>query len=373
MIDKHLHIVMHDVPWPADFGGVVDLFYKLKSLHTAGLKIHLHCFLNKRPQQEILHQYCETVHYYKRQRLSALSLTIPFIVNSRRSDLLLLNLQKDNYPILFEGIHCTYYLYKNKLAGRKVFIRLHNVEYQYYDQLAKHESNFPKKIYFEYEAKLLKKYESIVANKAQILTVSTDDAELYEREFAAKAIGFLPVFLPYVHICSLEGVGKYCLYHGNLAINENETAAIWLMEKVFDTLQFPFVIAGRNPSKRLKAAAKKYPFVSIVANPTEVNMQLLIEHAQINVLPSFNKTGVKLKLLNALYNGRYCMVNNAGTEGSGLNELCVIAENDASFKQQISLLFKENFTTKEMQRRSTALKKLYNNEQNARLIIDMLP
>ena len=29
---------MHDVPWPADFGGVVDLFYKLKWLHAAGLK-----------------------------------------------------------------------------------------------------------------------------------------------------------------------------------------------------------------------------------------------------------------------------------------------------------------------------------------------
>ncbi|MFN0082323.1 MAG: glycosyltransferase [Ferruginibacter sp.] len=373
MSDKHLHIVMHDVPWPADFGGVVDLFYKLKSLHAAGLKIHLHCFLNKRPKQESLQQYCETVNYYKRQQLTALSLTIPFVVNSRKSDLLLLNLQKDNHPILFEGIHCTYYLYRNKLKGRKIFLRLHNVEYRYYEQLAKHENNFLRKIYFKHEAKLLKKYERAIANEAQIITVSTHDAKLYEREFAANNIIFLPVFLPYEHVSSLEGAGKYCLYHGNLAINENETAALWLMEKMFNTLQIPLVIAGRNPSKRLKEVTEKYPFVSVVANPTEKNMQLLIKHAQINVLPSFNKTGVKLKLLNALYNGRHCIVNNAGTEGSGLNELCIIAENDVSFIQQISVLFKENFTLKEMQRRSTALKNLYNNKQNAQLIIDMLP
>ena len=28
--EKKLHIICHDVPWPADYGGVVDLFYKLK-------------------------------------------------------------------------------------------------------------------------------------------------------------------------------------------------------------------------------------------------------------------------------------------------------------------------------------------------------
>jgi len=370
--EKHLHIVMHDVPWPADFGGVVDLFYKLKSLHAVGLKIHLHCFLNKRPQQEILHKYCETVHYYKRRKLSAFSLHIPFIVNSRKNDALLLNLQKDNYPVLFEGIHCTYYLFKNKLAGRKVFIRLHNVEYRYYEQLAKHESNFLKKIYFQHEAKLLKKYERVIANRAQILTVSTDDAELYEKEFAAKSIGFLPVFLPYERVSSLEGEGKYCLYHGNLSINENETAAIWLIEKLFLTLQIPLVIAGKNPSKKLLRIAGKNKYISIVVSPSEINMQLLIANAQINILPSFNNTGVKLKLLNALFNGRHCLVNHAGVEGSALNELCTIANDEPAFKEKIVALFNQPFTQKEMQHRSAALKNIYNNKKSAELFTGMI-
>ena len=45
MPEKRLHIISHDVPWPADYGGVVDLFYKLKALHAEGIKIKLHCFL----------------------------------------------------------------------------------------------------------------------------------------------------------------------------------------------------------------------------------------------------------------------------------------------------------------------------------------
>jgi hypothetical protein len=65
--EKKLHIVCHDVPWPADYGGVVDLFYKLKALHAEGVKIILHCFLyGERSRQDELNKYCEEVHYYKR-------------------------------------------------------------------------------------------------------------------------------------------------------------------------------------------------------------------------------------------------------------------------------------------------------------------
>ncbi len=373
MSEKHLHIIMHDVPWPADFGGAIALFYELKYLHNIGLKIHLHCFYNKRPQQDVLKKYCETIHYYKRRKLTALSLTIPYIVNSRKSSALLTNLKKDNYPILLQGIHCTFYLSTKELQGRKVFIRLHNVEHRYYEQLEKHESNFLKKIYYKYEAKLLKKYEAAIANKAKIITLSTDDASFYENEFAAKDVSFLPVFLPYKNVSSLEGQGKYCLYHGNLSINENEKAAIWLIENLFLNFQIPLVIAGKNPSKKMVSIASKNEYISIVANPSELNMQLLIANAQINILPSFNNTGVKLKLLNALFNGRHCIVNPAGVEGSALNKLCTIAKNEAEFKQQIVTLFDKPFTQKEMQHRGAALKKLYNNTENARLFIDMIP
>ncbi len=373
MSEKYLHIITHDVPYPADFGGVVDLFYKIKWLHQIGIKIKLHCFVNERSEQDELKKYCVSVNYYKRKKLGGISLTLPFIVYSRKSKELLTNLQKDDYPILLEGIHCSYYLHQNSLPGRSFFLRLHNVEYRYYEQLAIHETNFFKKLYYSHEAKLLKKYEREIANRAPIWTVSTEDVILYKEQFDSKNIQFIPVFLPYELVQIATGKGSYCLYHGNLSVNENEIAACWLMEKIFNALQIPLIIAGRNPSKKLKNIAKKYQFVSIVENPSEVNMQLLIQNAQINVLPSFNKTGVKLKLLNALYNGRHCVVNIAGTEGSGLNELCKIADTELTFKEQISFLFEKPFIQKEMQHRSTALKKLYNNEQNARLISEMLP
>ena len=51
-MDKHLHIISFDVPWPADYGGVIDVFYKVKALHDIGVKVHLHCFTYGRQSQD---------------------------------------------------------------------------------------------------------------------------------------------------------------------------------------------------------------------------------------------------------------------------------------------------------------------------------
>lgn len=370
-MDKHLHIITHDVPWPADYGGVVDLFYKIKTLHALGIKIHLHCYHSPdRKEQTELLKYCESVQYYPRKKnLRGFSFTIPYIVRSRSSVKLLQNLQKDNYPVLMEGIHCTYLLKKGYLGNRKIFVRLHNVEYKYYQQLAKHESNILKRMYFMFESFLLKKYERSVANKAIFWPVSTEDTELYKKLFHAKQIDFLPVFLPWNEVNAQTGKGCFCLYHGNLAISENEKAADWLLNNIFNTLEIPFVIAGKNPSLPLQTLAHSHAHTCMAVNPSDAELQDLIQKAQVNILPSFNKTGVKLKLLNALYNGRHCLVNNAGEEGAAVEGLCHVAETEPEFKAMIEKLFNESFSREIIEQRQAALQGMYNNEKNARQLI----
>ena len=372
MNEQHLHIITHDVPYPADFGGVIDAFYKIKALSKIGIKIKLHCFTNKRSEQLILEEYCETVTYYPRKIIRGFSFKLPYIVASRNDKKLLENLQRDTFPILFEGIHTTYFLYKNKLPGRKIFLRVLNVESIYYTYLAAHEKNIVKRFYYTNEAKLLKKYEYNIANQAIILALSTADKEFFQLTNKAKSIILLPAFLQNNTVSTNIGNGKYCLYHGNLRVNENEKAAVWLVEHVFSKMAIPLIIAGYRPSDALKKIIKKYNHISVVDTPSEKNMQLLVANAQVNILPSFNNTGIKLKLLNALYNGRFCVVNKAGVEGTGLNDLCILAETADDFTEKINHLFVTVFSVKEMQHRSTALKKLYNNEQNARIISEML-
>lgn len=367
-MSKHLHIICLNVPYPVDYGGVFDLFYKLPALQQQGVKIHLHCYKYGRTEQPILNQFCESVDYYQRETgLRGLSLTYPYIVSSRSNKMLLDRLCEDNYPILMEGTHCTYLLNDKRFKRRKCCVRLHNVEYIYYRHLYENATSFLKKLYFYRESKLLAQYEKQIAKKAVFWSVTEKDAKTYRQ------LGYdneaLPLFLPDWKVKAMEGKGSFCLYHGDLSVDENEKAAIWLIENVFNSLDIPFVIAGKDPSQRLSKLINDNTTYSLIANPNETELQDLIAKAHINIIPSFNSTGIKLKLVNALFNGRYCIVNNATAEGSGLEKLCHIAAGADDFASAITELYQVPFTAEDINARHTILDKMFDNHANARQLV----
>ncbi len=369
-MEKHLHIVCLNVPYPVDYGGVFDLFYKLPALKQQGIKIHLHCFDYGRGQQPVLNEYCENVYYYKRaQGLKGFSLKLPYIVTSRKNEELLNKLARDNHPILMEGVHCTYVLNDPRFNKRKCFVRLHNVEYIYYKNLFVSSNSVIKKLYCLLESRLLLPYEKSIANKAAFWSVTPKDAEVY-RKLGCTYIEYLPLFLPDWKVKSQTGKGTFCLYQGDLSVAENEKAAMWLLKEVFTDMGIPFVIAGKNPPARLFSIAEKKSNICIVANPNEKEMQDMIEKAHINIIPSFNNTGIKLKLINALFNGRYCLVNESTVKGTNLETACHIASDANSFKSAIEYLFNQPFTCKDIDVRHLLLDDMFNNEANAKKLVN---
>lgn len=373
MTDKHLHIVTHDIPFPVIHGGLVDLYHKIVALHAIGVKIHLHCFKKyNQTEQPELQKYCVSVNYYKRTTgLPGLTYSMPYIVSSRKNKRLVEALCMDDYPIIVGGIHCSALLLEPKLKGRKFLLRLYNVEHKYYRQLGKFEKDTFKKIYFYTESKLLEKYEAKIARKARFACLSEDDTKFYKSQFNAEAY-FLPVFIPYKTMHQHREHGMYCLYHANLAVSENHEAVEWLLNNVFDQLNIPFVIAGRNPSRKLTTFIEARQNACLIANPSEAEMQDLIQKAQVNILPSFNNTGVKLKLINALFNGGHCIVNKAGVLGSGVEDLCTIAETAADFQQEIKRLFDLDFDSVQISMRQKILDTTYNNEANAKRLMSLI-
>lgn len=373
MTDQHLHIVMHDIPFPVVHGGLVDLYHQMTALHAIGVKIHLHCFKkHNQTEQPELEKYCVSVNYYKRATgFTGLTYSLPYIVSSRKNKRLVEKLCQDDHPIIVGGIHCSSLLLEPKLRDRKFLLRLYNIEHTYYRQLGRFERTTFKKIYFYRESKLLEKYEALVARRARVACLSERDAAFYKSEFKADAY-FLPVFIPYQSVRSNPGRGMYCLYHANLSVSENEEVVRWLLHNVFKTMPIPFVIAGRNPSADLIHFVEARQNACLVANPSEVEMQDLIHKAQINILPSFNNTGVKLKLINALFNGKHCIVNKAGVSGSGLEELCTIVENPADFSKAIRHLFDNDFDALQTADRQRKLELIYNNEVNAHRLMSLI-
>ncbi len=74
----------------------------------------------------------------------------PFVVKSRANSDLINNLNQDLHPVLFEGLHTTYPIVSNQLRKeKKVYVRAHNIEHDFYKGLAKSESQVFKKSFFK--------------------------------------------------------------------------------------------------------------------------------------------------------------------------------------------------------------------------------
>ena len=373
---RHLHIVCFDVPWPADYGGAIDMMTRIMLLKKMGIAIHLHYFsYNERGTPNELNQFCESIHVYERKKgHKGLSFKLPYIVSSRINEELIINLQKDNYPILLEGIHCTGILSEINLDSRKVVVRMHNEESIYYKELARAESSFFKKMYFLLESKFIKKYFHSLRDDCVYACISVEDKNILINDYHLSKVIHLSAFSPWQQVKSEEGMGTLCLYHGNLSVSENEEAAIWLLQNVFNKIQIPFVIAGKNPSNRLQKLAHLHKHTCLVANPTESELNDLIRKAHINILPSFNKniTGVKLKLLHVLYEGRHCIVSEPMVKGTGLKAACHIGTTANAFASIITQLYHQPFTNEEIVLRKKLLADTYDNEKNTRQLIQYL-
>jgi predicted GTPase len=162
------------------------------------------------------------------------------------------------------------------------------------------------------------------------------------------------------------------LYHGNLSVRENEDAAKWLIENVFSELDLHCIVSGLNPSDKLKKLADNYSNVTLVANPDDAEMIDLLRQAQVNILVTNQPTGLKLKLLNALYNGRFCLVNSDMVKGTSLESLCVMADEPEQMITEIKRLMDEDFTEEDIEERDAQMRQLYDNEANARKIVEAI-
>lgn len=370
-----LHVVSFDIPWPANYGGVMAVFHQLRALHQMGAQIILHCFqYGGRTQQATLEAYCAEVHYYPRSRSVWQQLsTEPFIVRTRKHPALLQRLLEDSAPILFEGLHTAGWLSHPALQGRRKVLRMHNIEWQYYTRLAHSTTSLWQRLYFWIESRRLKHAERRLLPFADhILALSPDEQGYFARHYST-CVHYVPVFHPYDQVSGLLGRGDYVLFHGKLSVPDNERAALWLLQEVFAYLpEVRLVVAGMAPSERLRAAIFRQPNATLVADPDEVHMDALIQQAHVHVVASFQPSGVKLKLLSALFRGRHCIANHYALAGTELHALCRVADSAQEMRQAIQAILDVPFTEVEIAQRQRLLAEHYSNRANARRLMDIL-
>ena len=360
-----------NVPYPPDYGGVIDVFYKIKALSECGVSVYLHCFEYDRPPAIELEKYCAKVFYYTRKEGIRYQFSVqPYILVTRANDQLLKNLSSNNSPILFEGLHTCFYLDHPLLANHMKMVRTHNVEHEYYLNLYKSEKNLFKRIFFRMEAFKLSADESIIKKASHLLCISPIDYHYFNQKYGHSHL--IPAFHPFSEIKSKVGRGKYILFHGNLSVSENIKAVEYLLAHVFSKITLPVIGAGKNPAASLAEKINQYSHIQLVSNPQNEQMEILIQDAQLCLLPTFQDTGLKLKLLASLFSGRFCIANSPMIHKTGLEHLCHLADTPKEMMDRINELFHQDFTSEEIEKRKLILKDAFSNRGNALKIIQII-
>ncbi|HLN74845.1 MAG TPA: hypothetical protein VK205_16255 [Prolixibacteraceae bacterium] len=366
-----IQLVAFNIPYPPDYGGVIDVFYKIKALYECGVIIHLHCFEYNRPQAVVLEKYCESVYYYKRPKGINYQRSLkPYIVVTRANRQLINNLSFLKAPIIFEGLHTCYYLNHPMLKDHVKLVRTHNIEHEYYHHLYSAEKNFIKRAFYRIEAFKLKRFEAILKEANHLLCISPNDYAYFNKKYHHSHL--IPAFHPYNEIKSKPGKGEYILFHGNLSVAENIQAVTFLVDEVVDKINFPVIIAGKDPSESLVQKISLHANVRLIANPNQQEMESLIENAHISLIPTFQDTGIKLKLLASLFSGRFCITNSMMTDNTGLEHLCYKADSPEEMIEAVNVVLLKEFTVEDIEKRKQVLDESFSNHQNAMKIIDLL-
>ncbi|MFM8592517.1 MAG: glycosyltransferase [Sphingomonadales bacterium] len=372
MIEKKtIHIVCPEAPWPLTSGSRIDMFYRIRCLHDAGLTILLHYFsASEGLHPTELNPYCKAIYIYPLEK--GRSRQWPESIRLRSHPALLARLQEDHHPILLEGLSCCGHLTALCGSQRKILVRIQQLRHRHLQEKGTQTRNPLLWLRWFIERKKLLHIKRHLPAGVRYACSNEEQATYYREKLGMPDTVVLPVFSPYTEVRAKEGVGSFCLFQGDLSEKETEKMLVWLLTKVFSRVSIPFVIAGHHPSSRIEKLVHLYQHTCLVANPGEAELDDLIQKAQTNVLPSSVSAGTSLRLLHALALGKHCICNAKALKNSTLKEACYSAETATGIASLITQLQHRPFGQEEITLRKKLLKENFDTTKSTAALIEYL-
>lgn len=370
MQKKSLHIISFDNPFPPVYGGVVDVFYKIKALHELGTEIYLHCFVSKIPTEfPELEAITKKVFFYSASKNPLLFVSkIPFSVLSRDNKKLLKNLEEVRAPILFEGLKTTFLVAKNQLPDHIKILRLHNIEQDYFRGISRSETSFLRKTGYFFEGIKYKNYENTITKFDKVMALSHFENDYINQKF--KNSVYIPVFHGNNEVLPLAGIGDFAFYHGDLHTADNKEVVRFLVSVFKEIPDYKLKIASGSNEKFVKKLIAGIHNIEFIKLRDFSHLQVLLQKAHITISWSFQKSGTKLKLINSLFNSRYSIINENIIDDKVVSDLCIQVTDREQLIAKIKELKNSSFT--DYSKRNAVLKVYMNDSINARLINELI-
>lgn len=379
-MQKKILLLTPTLPFPPVSGGVIKS-NKVVSFLSAKYQLSVACFL-KNDDAQHKDEFLTTI---KLHVFISLELEIP----RTAKNLLLSNIQgiplnlyrnksaafnqKINdvihqYDVVFCDHYVMFQYIPDDYKGR-IILHEHNCEYLIWKRYAAIEKGLLKKFALLNQAYRIKKYEQEICKKATVILAAPNDIEELVKIGADKT-----KFLETYHLgddnllnepdLDFDKTEKALLYIGTLSWEANIDGLVWFCNEIWQHVkqQHPDIklyIIGKKPDERLKTIASKDNQI-ILAGFVE-NVEPYFQKSRIFITPLRFGSGIKVKVINALYRGIPCVTTSIGTEGLKVKDgqHIFIKDNAADYANAINTLLTDKIVWKKFSENSRAIANKY--------------
>jgi len=210
-----------------------------------------------------------------------------------------------------------------KKYQKKLFVRVHNVERDYFFNRVTEKKSLPNSLRSLIKRNLITRQERLCLHSADCLICLTASdkarlSELYPENLDKKEFMVIPVALdapcpqatPSINQIDEVEKNPYLLITGSLWFGPNADGAAWFIKNVWHKLVddehyisrvYKLVIAGSKPGKEILSLASCHKSIELVDSPPD--MKPYFERALIYLAPIFSGAGIKVKVAEALSYG----------------------------------------------------------------------
>lgn len=221
--------------------------------------------------------------------------------------------------IQVESIFLSGYLAEIKTwTTARLVLRMHNIEYQIWQRLAREHKNFLKHFYLKNLSERIKKYEEWAWQQYDILLPITDsDAAIVQASYPSVTTITVPFG---INVSELSGASREVLwegYHiGAMDWMPNQEAILWFLNKVWPLLhknvpEFRFYFAGRHMPPSFMQMNKE----GVVCAGEVPDADAFIADKKILIVPLRSGGGIRVKILEAMAKGKVVVSTDVGMQG----------------------------------------------------------
>lgn len=205
----------------------------------------------------------------------------------------------------------------------KVAFHAHNATYLMWERFTRSDAALPYRIATALETRRIKRYESDLCNRADIVFASPNDIDDLVAIGADRSRCRITYHLGDDSQLSLpdmvfDETDKQLLYVGTLNWEANIDGLLWFFADIWPSIHaadpdISVKIVGKNPDPSLLEAAKGLQGIEFLGFVDD--LEPLFKHSRLFLAPLRFGSGIKVKVLNAMCRGIPVITTDVGAEG----------------------------------------------------------